>query len=92
MTETHPSEEEKNRKVGLECPGCGNGVTVRDYQHNIVVCENCGLVLEEGIKDRGPEWTAYSTEKYEEKSRAGPPSTETIHDKGLSTQIDYRNR
>ncbi|KXA96767.1 transcription initiation factor IIB [candidate division MSBL1 archaeon SCGC-AAA259J03] len=92
LTETFPSESDENRRPEVECPRCGNGVTVRDYQQNIVVCESCGLILKEDIKDRGPEWTAYSTEGYEEKSRAGPPSTETIHDKGLSTQIDYKNR
>ncbi|KXA98995.1 transcription initiation factor IIB [candidate division MSBL1 archaeon SCGC-AAA259M10] len=92
LTETHPSDEEENEKVEVECPSCGDSITVRDYQQNIVVCENCGLILKENIKDRGPEWTAFSQEGYEEKSRAGPPSTETIHDKGLSTQIDYGDR
>ncbi|KXA96676.1 transcription initiation factor IIB [candidate division MSBL1 archaeon SCGC-AAA259I09] len=92
LTDTYPSENEENRKAKLVCPSCGKSVTVRDYQQSKVVCENCGRVLKEGIKDRGPEWTAFTQEGYEEKSRAGPPSTGTIHDKGLSTQIDYRNR
>ncbi|KXA90606.1 transcription initiation factor IIB [candidate division MSBL1 archaeon SCGC-AAA259I07] len=92
LTDTYPPEEKKNRKTKTECPACGKNVTVRDYQQSTIVCESCGLVLKESIKDRGPEWTAYSQEGYEEKSRAGPPSTETIHDKGLSTNIDWSNR
>ncbi|KXA97353.1 hypothetical protein AKJ37_03135 [candidate division MSBL1 archaeon SCGC-AAA259I09] len=88
MNDTYSSEEEKNRKAKFECPSCGNDVTVRDYQQSKVICENCGRVLIEEIKDRGPEWRAYDQKGYEKKSRAGPPSTGTIHDKGLSTQID----
>ncbi|KXA95837.1 transcription initiation factor IIB [candidate division MSBL1 archaeon SCGC-AAA259I14] len=83
-------EDEKGKEI--ECPCCGDSITVRDYQQSTVICENCGRVLKEEIKDLGPEWRAYSQEGHEEKSRAGPPSTQTMHDKGLSTQIDYRNR
>ncbi|KXB01362.1 hypothetical protein AKJ41_01760 [candidate division MSBL1 archaeon SCGC-AAA259O05] len=90
MAETYPSEEEIDRKAEVECPNCGNNVTVRDYQQNTVICETCGRVLKEEIKDRGPEWRAFDQEGKEEKSRAGPPSTQTIHDKGLSTQSRRR--
>ncbi|KXA93342.1 transcription initiation factor IIB [candidate division MSBL1 archaeon SCGC-AAA259E22] len=92
LTETYPSKKEKNGGSGFDCPSCGNSVTVRDYQQSKVVCESCGRVLKEEIKDRGPEWRAFDQEGREEKRRAGPPSTETIHDKGLSTQIDYTDR
>ncbi|KXA94525.1 hypothetical protein AKJ37_07545, partial [candidate division MSBL1 archaeon SCGC-AAA259I09] len=92
MAGTHTSEEKKSKSSEVECPGCGNNVTVRDYQQNTVICENCGRVLKEEIKDRGPEWRAFDQEQKEERERGGPPSTETIHDKGLSTQIDWKNR
>jgi transcription initiation factor TFIIB len=42
--------------------------------------------------DRGPEWRAYSTEEHEEKARVGAPTTPLLHDKGLSTEIDWRDR
>lgn len=77
---------------GRECPRCGESSTVRDYHLNVLICRNCGRVLREDIKDRGPEWRAFDQGEQEEKNRAGPPSTETIHDKGLSTQIDWKNR
>ncbi|KXA89034.1 transcription initiation factor IIB [candidate division MSBL1 archaeon SCGC-AAA259I09] len=86
------SKRDKKEEMKIGCPSCGDNITVRDYSQNSVICENCGRVLKEEIKDRGPEWRAFSREGYEKKSRAGPPSTETIHDKGLSTQIDYKNR
>lgn len=75
-----------------KCPNCGSNSVVRDYQHNVKICAECGRVLKEGMKDRGPEWRAFSAEEYENKRRSGPPSTETIHDRGLSTKIDWKNR
>lgn len=75
-----------------ECPTCDDAPVVRDYRENTILCGKCGRVLKEDIKDRGPEWRAFDQQEHEEKSRAGPPSTETIHDKGLSTQIDWKNR
>ncbi|KXB06669.1 transcription initiation factor IIB [candidate division MSBL1 archaeon SCGC-AAA382C18] len=92
MAENHSSQKSENGKSEVDCPSCGNNITVRDYQQNIVICENCGRVLKEEIKDRGPEWRAFKQEDREKKSRAGPPTTETIHDKGLSTYIDWKNR
>ncbi|KXA90611.1 transcription initiation factor IIB [candidate division MSBL1 archaeon SCGC-AAA259I07] len=92
LTDTYPSEEEENKTSEFDCPSCGNSVSVRDYQQNKVICEDCGRVLKAEIKDRGPEWRAFDQKGHEKKSRAGPPSTETIHDKGLSTQIDYGGR
>lgn len=79
-------------KESAKCPSCGSHTVVRDYQHNVVICADCGRVLEENIKDRGPEWRAFSAAEYENKKRSGPPSTGTIHDRGLSTSIDWKNR
>lgn len=86
------NKEKNEEKLGRKCPTCGANAVVRDYQRNIEICRNCGRIIKEDIKDRGPEWRAFDQKQREEKSRGGPPSTETIHDKGLSTQIDYKNR
>ncbi|KXA93434.1 transcription initiation factor IIB [candidate division MSBL1 archaeon SCGC-AAA259E17] len=83
---------EKREELEKECPACGESTVVRDYQRGIEICENCGRIVKEEIKDRGPEWRAFNQEQREERSRGGPPSTETIHDKGLSTRIDYKDR
>ncbi|KXA98529.1 transcription initiation factor IIB [candidate division MSBL1 archaeon SCGC-AAA259J03] len=92
LTDTYPFEEDENKTSELDCTSCGNSITVRDYQQNTVICGNCGRVLKEGIKDRGPEWRAFDHEQREDRSRGGTPVTYTIHDKGLSTKIDWKNR
>jgi len=74
------------------CPSCGGKVAVRDHQRAVEICRSCGRVLREGMKDKGPEWRAFDEEERKERSRGGPPPTETIHDRGLSTQIDRKNR
>jgi len=74
------------------CPDCGSAKLVRDYDSAEVVCMECGYVLSMRIADRGPEWRAFNREQREKRSRAGAPTTYTIHDKGLSTMIDWRDR
>lgn len=86
------SQEKEREKLDRECPSCESSSVVRDYQRNIVICEECGRILEENIKDRGPEWRAFDQEQKDERSRGGAPMTYTIHDKGLSTKIDWKNR
>jgi len=56
------------------------------------VCRNCGLVLDEDIIDHGPEWRAFDSEQREKRARTGAPMSYTIHDKGLSTMIGWKNR
>ncbi len=83
---------EGKKKTAKECPKCEEGELIRDYQHNTLICDNCGRIIKEKIKDRGPEWRAYDQKERQERTRGGPPSTETIHDKGLSTQIDWKDK
>ncbi len=74
------------------CPECNSPHLVRDYERAEVICQDCGLVLDEGMIDEGPEWRAFDSEQREARERAGPPSTIMSHDKGLSTQIGWRNK
>jgi transcription initiation factor TFIIB len=57
-----------------------------------VVCNECGLVIEEENIDQGPDWRAFGPAERDEKSRVGSPLTETMHDKGLTTNIDWKNK
>lgn len=91
-TKSKKSEEIPEEDLDKECPVCGSASLVRDYQQNIIICGKCGRVIKEDIKDRGPEWRAFNQEQRENRSRGGVPMTYTIHDKGLSTQIDWKNR
>jgi transcription initiation factor TFIIB len=57
-----------------------------------LVCDDCGLVLEERQIDRGPEWRAFNHTERDSKSRVGAPTTETMHDRGLTTTIDWKDK
>lgn len=81
-----------NDQGEIRCPDCKNTSLIRDYQKGLKICGNCGRVVKKEIKDRGPEWRAFNEKQRENRSRGGAPMTYTIHDKGLSTKIDWRNR
>ena len=73
------------------CPEC-DGPIVRDDEHGETICRDCGLVLDEESVDRGPEWRAFYAEERDEKSRVGAPTTQLMHDKGLSTTIGWQDK
>lgn len=75
----------------LECPECG-GQVVHDEEHGETTCDGCGLVTDEAALDRGPEWRTFGSEERTEKSRVGAPTTQLMHDKGLSTVMGWRDR
>ncbi|WP_327051179.1 transcription initiation factor IIB [Halomicrococcus gelatinilyticus] len=85
------NEVEDQRDEGESCPEC-SGNLITDSEHGETVCEDCGLVVEEDNVDRGPEWRAFDAKEKNEKSRVGAPTTNTMHDKGLSTNIDWRDK
>ena len=74
------------------CPECGNNNLVSDEARGEVVCNFCGLVLSQKTIDSGPEWRAFSSEEANKKVRVGAPTTLTLHDKGLSTMIGWKNK
>jgi transcription initiation factor TFIIB len=74
------------------CPNCGSTELILDEKRGELVCAKCGLVVEENEIDHGPEWRAFDHEQSEKRVRVGAPSTYTIHDKGLSTDMDWRNK
>ena len=74
------------------CPECGSTELIGDYERAEVVCARCGLVIDENLVDMGPEWRAFDHEQRDKRTRVGAPITYTIHDKGLSTMIDWRNK
>ena len=80
---------EKNSNL---CPECGNENLISDDSRGEIICNDCGLVLIQRIIDNGPEWRAFSTEEANRKVRVGAPTTLTLHDKGLSTMIGWKNK
>lgn len=73
------------------CPECGSSLLLRDTENAEVVCGNCGFVVTTRLTDRGPEWRAFTPEEHKQKVRVGAPQTFMLHDKGLSTKIDWRD-
>jgi transcription initiation factor TFIIB len=74
------------------CPECGNSNLISDEARGEIICNICGLVLSQKVIDSGPEWRAFSSEEANRKVRVGAPTTLTLHDKGLSTMIGWKNK
>jgi transcription initiation factor TFIIB len=89
-SETDESTESDGER--LRCPECGSTDLVADDEHGETVCEECGLVIEENEIDHGPEWRAFDAAEKDQKSRVGSPTTQMMHDKGLSTNIGWQDK
>ncbi len=74
------------------CSDCGNKNMILDESRAEIICNACGLVISQKIIDAGPEWRAFSSDELNKKARVGAPSTLTLHDKGLSTIIGWKNK
>jgi transcription initiation factor TFIIB len=84
-------EKQKIEEI-TQCPKCSSTHLSRDHRRGELICKDCGLVIEEDLIDHGPEWRAFDSEQREKRTRVGAPMTYTIHDKGLSTMIGWKNR
>ncbi len=74
------------------CPECDSEHISKDYNRGEVICEKCGLVIDDYYIDEGPEWRAFDSEQKESRARTGAPMNYMTHDKGLSTQISWKNK
>ncbi|WP_276259831.1 transcription initiation factor IIB [Haloglomus litoreum] len=88
---TEPTVEEGEETDALVCPECGGNLST-DTEHGETVCSDCGLVVDEDAVDRGPEWRAFDASERDEKSRVGAPTTNMMHDRGLSTNIGWQDK
>ncbi|MBO4248454.1 transcription initiation factor IIB [Halomicrobium sp. IBSBa] len=91
FTDENEHTEETEDESEHVCPECG-GDLVADSERGETVCEECGLVVEEDEIDPGPEWRAFDASEKDEKSRVGAPTTNMMHDKGLSTNIGWQDK
>jgi transcription initiation factor TFIIB len=79
-------------RVSRRCGECGSTELIRDFDTGELVCECCGYVLASTSLDHGPEWRSFNAEQRDRRTRTGAPLTLVVHDQGLSTVIDWRNR
>jgi transcription initiation factor TFIIB len=78
-------------QVNGNCPECTSEHLVKDYQRAEILCQDCGYVLNEQLMDRGPEWRSFDLSTRTGVERTGPPANVLAHDKGLTTQIGWKN-
>src|SRR3989344_448015 len=78
--------------AALACPDCGAKTSEVDETRGETFCSDCGLVLLENAFDTSLSF-GYSSMDPELQKRVhnGPPSTVMRHDKGLSTEISYKD-
>jgi len=88
---TSPERATDRPDARERCPECDGGLVVVEDAAELL-CDDCGLVVDADRVDHGPEWRAYDSAQRTERSRVGAPATELIHDRGLSTDIDWRDR
>jgi|TARA_R110000824_G_scaffold195330_5_gene378046 transcription initiation factor TFIIB len=73
------------------CNDCNSTELNLDTNTHDIVCSACGLVQDAYTIDPGPDWSDYG-DGATDGERTGMPSTHLLHDKGLTTAIDWRNR
>ncbi|MXR43065.1 transcription initiation factor IIB 2 [Halobaculum sp. WSA2] len=89
---TSDGRERSSESVeGDTCPECQGQIT-HGGDGGEATCESCGLVFEGSRVDHGPEWRAFTSDERDEKSRVGAPTTQLMHDKGLSTTIGWQDK
>ena len=57
---TRTPEKTQTADEEVHCPECESGNIVTDADQGELVCDDCGLVLDERQIDRGPEWRAFN--------------------------------
>lgn len=90
--EEKTDEEFYDEEYDTKCPECESTDLEFDESRGEVSCRECDSVFKEDKIDRGPEWRAFNSQEMQDKSRVGAPTTKTMHDKGLTTKIDWKDR
>jgi transcription initiation factor TFIIB len=85
-------EDDENMQIEtlVRCGECGSRNLEEDIMRGETCCIECGLVLEDTVIDQGAEWRTFGPDD-QGRARTGSPATLRIHDKGLSTEIDWKN-
>ena len=89
------NDNDDDKKQMIEdpiCHECGSKNTEEDQNRGEICCVECGLVIDANIIDMGKDYRVFSDGEGTNNERHGMGATYTLHDKGLSTDIDWRNR
>ncbi|WP_406533622.1 TFIIB-type zinc ribbon-containing protein [Methanobrevibacter sp.] len=74
------------------CPECLSLEFIIDFKRAEVVCALCGLVIDENIPDRGFGFNEFRFSRTDEDAAIENTVSFTLHDKGLPTMIDSKNK
>jgi len=80
-----PSKNRRTECISGKCEICGSNSWDADDIRGEISCSECGFVALQNQIDPGAEWINHSNG--EDRSRVGAPTTLTLSDKGLSTEI-----
>ena len=80
-----PSKSRSTEAMSGSCVVCGGNSWDADDVRGETICSDCGYVAAENMIDPGAEWVNHSDGN--DRSRVGAPTTLTLSDKGLSTEI-----
>ena len=81
---------QKIEEIKLKCDNCNISKLITDETTGEIACSNCGCVITESVQDRGSERQNFSEGL--DNRRTGPGLSPKMHDKGLFTIIDTKNR
>ncbi|MDE1833168.1 MAG: transcription initiation factor IIB [Candidatus Micrarchaeota archaeon] len=87
-----PQAESRTHEATKKCASCGSTDLIFDGERGELVCNNCGLVIEENMTDSGPEWRAFDADQRNARARTGAPIKYTKPNRGLVTEIDLYNK
>lgn len=73
----------------VKCTECSSRNLSTNEHRGELVCNDCGLVIEENIIDEGPEWRNYANQP-KDNARAGLPDNMLQHDKGRGTTFEWK--
>jgi|TARA_B110000263_G_scaffold177372_1_gene155094 transcription initiation factor TFIIB len=80
-----PSTVRNTESISGTCKVCDATSWDTDNNRGETICSECGYVAEQNMIDPGAEWINHSGA--DDRSRVGAPSTLTLSDRGLSTEI-----
>jgi transcription initiation factor TFIIB len=79
--------------TAITSPVCNKGKAITDAESGEIICSNCGIVISDKIQESNrPEWSAFSVEEMNAKSRTGVSTSLSRHDMGLATIIGKTDR
>jgi len=84
-TSSRPSRGRGTEIIAGKCKICGGNSWESNQVRGETSCTECGYVASENQIDPGAEWVNHSDG--DDRSRVGSPTTLTLSDKGLSTEI-----